>query len=163
MGMKNMNTGIITPWTEHFYKGYNLNLITTKITDAHIIKAMDSVIAYCLNPISIRSCDKFTEKGTRYKSYEGDPQLFNSTHWHAIGISIDVIFEVLDKNLYRAFQNDDSDEAEMFHRHVVKVVSEHSIKVFASDEYKAKHKTLENKLNELNSIGWEIMRKEYDK
>jgi hypothetical protein len=53
MGMINMNTGIETPWPEHFFKGYDLKLVTDLITDEHIISVMDSICARALSVSNI--------------------------------------------------------------------------------------------------------------
>jgi hypothetical protein len=112
--------------------------------------------------VLVTSHDEISDNGTRYKSYEGDRCFFSGTHSSA-QLPLDAPYNRLGTALNRAFQNDDSYEAEMFHRHVRKVVLAWREKTFASDWYKVNHKKIEDKIAELNSVGWEILRKERSK
>ena len=155
--------GVIIPWTEYFFKGYSLEKVKAILTDSEIISRMESIYSRYMSESAIIEKNMSFES-ISYKSYEGHHYFFNTTHstanincafvYEALNTGNDSKIRATNNDLRRAFDNDDSDDGEMFHRHIRKVISDWQIAKFSTSEHKALKKRIEDKITTLNQIGW---------
>lgn len=122
MGMINIYTGVETPFSEFFCPGYKLDSVKAILTDEFIIDSIKRFTDLAVPQPTL--VEHISDMGVRYTTLQGHRFFFNSIRHTAQPEFMlrDWVWSRLQDDLRRGFQNDDSDEAEAFARHVGKLV-----------------------------------------
>lgn len=122
MGVTNSKTGVEIPWTEFFCPGYKLDSVKAILTDDFIVGSIKRFTDMAVPQPTLE--DRFSTEGVRYTVLVGHRFFFNSTRHTAQPELMlrERVWSHLQEGLRRAFQNDDTDEAVDFGRHVGKLV-----------------------------------------
>lgn len=154
--------GVIIPWSEYFFKGYSIELVKSILTDEVIISRMETIYSNTLSVHTISESQKFYDDFS-YKLYNGHRYFFNSTNSTANFMYYDFVYKALNSkernNLKRAFDNDDSEAATQFDRHVRKVCDEWCKNKFSTQEHISLMNEIQNKIDSLNLIECEKIKK----
>ena len=122
MGMINIYTGVETPFSEFFCPGYKLDSVKAILTDEFIVDSIKRFTDMAVPQPTLE--EHVSDMGVRYTTLQGHRFFFNSTHHTAqpeLGL-MNRVWSRLPSDLLRGFQNDDTDEAEAFDRHVRKLI-----------------------------------------
>jgi hypothetical protein len=151
MGMINMHTGVETPWPEFFCPGYKLESVKAIMTDDFIVGSIRRYTDIAVPQTTLE--DRVSDLGVRYTILVGHRFFFNSTHHHAQPEFRlrDWVWSRLQDKLLRGFQNDDSDEAEEFARHVGKLVRHWWEGYQKTDEYLKMFRETEARIGKHNT------------
>ena len=154
--------GVIIPWTEYFFKGYSIELVKSILTDDVIISRMETIYSNTLSVHTISESQKFYDD-IPYKLYNGHRYFFNSANSTANFMYYDFVYEALNSkernSLKRAFDNDDSEAATQFDRHVRTVCNEWCKNKFSTQDHISLMNKIQNKIDSLNLIECEKINK----
>ena len=122
MGMRNYKTGVETPWPQYFCPGYKLESVQKILNDDFVVGILKRFTEMAIPQPQLE--DRCSEMGVRYQVLVGHRFFFNSTRHTAQPELMlrERVWSRLQEGLRRAFQNDDTDEAVGFGRHVGKLV-----------------------------------------
>lgn len=158
MGMINYRTGIETPWPQYFCPGYKLDSVKAILTDEFVIGSIKRFTDMAVPQPTLE--EHISEMGVRYTTLQGHRFFFNSIRHTALPEFRlrDWVWSRLQDDLHRAFQNDDSDEAEAFARHVGNLVRYWWEDYQKTEGYRKMLRETEARIDKYNTSEWARVR-----